>query len=170
VGFSSLFARPAYQDGVPGIGSVRGVPDVSADANPHFAMALVISEGAGKYIIRNSGGTSAAAPLWAALIALADQYAGRHLGFINPAIYHIAQSPAYHQAFHDVTSGNNTVQFPPVTITGYNAGPAGTRSPAGAPPTRRTSSRSSPNSDRLRVIGLNSQENPDDKLPDPAVR
>ena len=122
-GFSSLFARPAYQDAVPGIGSARGVPDVAADANPHFAMALVISEGAGKYLIRNSGGTSAAAPLWAGLIALADQYAGRHLGFVNPAIYRIAHSPAYHRAFHDITSGNNTAQFPPVTITGYNAGP-----------------------------------------------
>ena len=122
-GFSSLFARPAYQDGVPGIGSARGVPDVAADANPHFGMVLVISEGAGKYMIRNSGGTSAAAPLWAGLIALADQYAGRHLGFVNPAIYRIAQSPAYHRAFHDITSGNNTAQFPPVTITGYNAGP-----------------------------------------------
>jgi subtilase family serine protease len=74
-------------------------------------------------MIRNSGGTSAAAPLWAGLIALADQYAGRHLGFINPAIYRIAQSPEYHRAFHDITSGNNTVYFPPVTITGYNAGP-----------------------------------------------
>jgi subtilase family serine protease len=122
-GFSSLFARPAYQDGAPGSGSARGVPDVAADANPHFGMALVVSDGAGKYTIRNSGGTSAAAPLWAGLIALADQYAGRHLGFVNPAIYRIARSPAYHRAFHDITSGNNTAQFPPVTITGYDAGP-----------------------------------------------
>jgi hypothetical protein len=57
-------------------------------------------------MIRNSGGTSAAAPLWAGLIALADQYAGRHLGFVNPAIYRIAHSLAYHRAFHDITSGN----------------------------------------------------------------
>ena len=122
-GFSSLFSRPSYQDGVPGIGSARGVPDVAADANGHTAMAIVISEGGGKYMVRDGGGTSAAAPLWAGLIALADQYAGRHLGFVNPAIYRIAQSSAYHRAFHDITSGNNTVQFPPVTITGYNAGP-----------------------------------------------
>ena len=74
-------------------------------------------------MVRDGGGTSAAAPLWAGLIALADQYAGRHLGFVNPAIYRIAQSSAYHRAFHDISSGNNTVQFPPVTITGYNAGP-----------------------------------------------
>jgi subtilase family serine protease len=122
-GFSHLFPRPAYQDGIPGIGRNRGVPDVSADANPHTGMALAISEGGGKYIIRNSGGTSAAAPLWAGLIALADQYAGRHLGFVNPAIYRIARSASYHRAFHDITRGKNTAEFPPITITGYHARP-----------------------------------------------
>ena len=68
-------------------------------------------------------GTSAAAPLWAAVIALADQYAGRNLGFVNPALYRIGRSPYYHQAFHDVTTGTNTVQFPTQTITGYQAAP-----------------------------------------------
>ena len=122
-GFSRLFPRPRYQHGVPGTGTTRGVPDVSADANGHTGMALAISEGGGKYMIRNSGGTSASAPIWAALIALADQYAGHHLGFVNPAIYRIARSRYYHQAFHDITRGNNTVEFPPVTITGYKAAP-----------------------------------------------
>ena len=56
-------------------------------------------------------------------IALADQYAGRHLGLVNPAIYQIARSPRYHQAFHDITTGNNTVQFPPTRVTGYQAAP-----------------------------------------------
>ena len=73
--------------------------------------------------VQSHGGTSASASIWAALIALADQYAGRHLGFINPAINQIARSPHYHQAFHDITTGNNTVQFPPTTITGYQAAP-----------------------------------------------
>ena len=121
-GFSRLFPRPGYQDGVPGIGATRGVPDVSADANGHTGMAMVLSND-GRTMIRNSGGTSASAPIWAALIALADQYAGRHLGLVNPAIYQIARGPGYHQAFHDVTTGNNTVQFPPKTITGYQAAP-----------------------------------------------
>jgi subtilase family serine protease len=85
-------------------------------------MAIVLSDG-GRIMIRDSGGTSASAPIWAALIALADQYAGRHLGLVNPAIYQIARGPRYHQAFHDVTRGNNTVQFPPKTITGYQAAP-----------------------------------------------
>ena len=120
-GFSRFFGRPAYQDGVPGIGAARGVPDVAADANGHTAMAMVISTGPQGRYIRDGGGTSAAAPLWAALIALADQYAGRHLGFVNPAIYRIAESASYHQAFHDITSGNNTAEFPPVTIAGYHA-------------------------------------------------
>jgi subtilase family serine protease len=121
-GFSRLFPRPGYQDGVPAISATRGVPDVSADASGHTGMAIVLS-GGGRPMIRNSGGTSASAPIWAALIALADQYAGRHLGLVNPAIYQIARGPSYHQAFHDVTTGNNTVQFPPTTITGYQAAP-----------------------------------------------
>jgi subtilase family serine protease len=121
-GFSRLFPRPGYQDGVPGISATRGVPDVSADASGHTGMAIVLSDN-GRTTIRNSGGTSASAPIWAALIALADQYAGRHLGLVNPAIYQIARSPRYHQALHDVTQGNNTVQFPPTTITGYQAAP-----------------------------------------------
>jgi subtilase family serine protease len=121
-GFSHLFARPGYQDGVPGIGATRGVPDVAADASGHTGMAIVISDG-NKTDIRNSGGTSATAPIWAALIALADQYAGRHLGLVNPALYRIACGPLYHQAFHDMTQGSNTVSFPPKTITGYRAAP-----------------------------------------------
>jgi subtilase family serine protease len=121
-GFSRLFPRPGYQDGVPGSGATRGVPDVSADASGHAGMAIVLSDGTTS-MIRGSGGTSASAPIWAALIALADQYAGRHLGLVNPAIYRIARGPSYHQAFHDITLGNNTVQFPPKTITGYQAAP-----------------------------------------------
>ncbi len=122
-GFSSSFARPGYQNGEPGIAATRGVPDVSADASPHTGMALVISDGGNHYTVRNSGGTSASAPLWAGLIALADQYAGRHLGFVNPAIYRIGRSASYRAAFHDITTGNNTPAFPGHTITGYTATP-----------------------------------------------
>jgi subtilase family serine protease len=121
-GFSRLFSRPGYQDGVPGTRATRGVPDVSADANGHTGMTIAISEGTDT-LIRNSGGTSASAPIWAAIMALADQYAGRHLGFVNPAIYRIARSRCYHRAFHDITAGNNTAMFPPTTFTGYRAAP-----------------------------------------------
>ncbi len=122
-GFSRIFPRPAYQDGVPGIGATRGVPDVAADANPETGLALALSDGGQDYILTGAGGTSAAAPLWAAVIALADQYAGRHLGFVNPALYMIGRSAYYHQAFHDVTTGTNTVTFGTQTITGYRAAP-----------------------------------------------
>jgi subtilase family serine protease len=122
-GFSHLFHRPSYQNRVAGIGAIRGVPDVAGDANPHTGMTIVISTGS-RYMIRNSGGTSTSAPIWAGIIALADQFAGRHLGFVNPAIYRIAHSPRYRQAFHDITAGNaNTARFPHGTIAGYRAGP-----------------------------------------------
>jgi subtilase family serine protease len=119
-GFSQLFTRPTYQASVAGIGAARGVPDVSADASDRTGVAVVFSNGT-QDTVQSHGGTSASAPIWAALIALADQYAGRRLGLVNPAIYQIARSPRYHQAFHDITTGNNTAQFPSATITGYQA-------------------------------------------------
>jgi subtilase family serine protease len=123
-GFSHLFARPSYQDGVPGAEATRGVPDVAADAAFGTGMAVASGGGfSGQAIVRPATGTSAAAPFWAGLIALADQLAHRHLGFINPAIYRIARGPLYHMAFHDITTGGNTFVFPPTTITGYPAGP-----------------------------------------------
>jgi len=122
-GFSHLFARPAYQDGVAGIGTTRGVPDVAADAAGKTGMTLAVSAGARQDYFYPGAGTSAATPLWAALIALADQYSGRRLGFVNPAIYRIGASASYHQAFHDITTGNSTVTLSQGTITGYRASP-----------------------------------------------
>ncbi len=123
-GFSHLFNRPSYQDGVAGIGAYRGVPDVAADANPSTGFPVVTGTTGGRPTISVHGGTSASAPTWAGIIALADQYAGHHLGFVNPAIYQIARSSHYHQAFHDIIAGPaNTATFPHGTITGYKAGP-----------------------------------------------
>jgi subtilase family serine protease len=118
-GYSSLFRRPSYQDGVPRIGRMRGVPDVAADADSSTAMTLMFTGG----VPYPAQGTSAATPLWAAVIALADQDAGQHLGFVNPAIYAIARSPAYPRAFHDVVTGDNSVFWPTRLFTGYQAGP-----------------------------------------------
>ena len=120
-GFSRLFPRPTYQDGIAEIGATRGVPDVAADADIRPGIAVAFSGGGNHYILLGGGGVSAAAPLWAAIIALADQYAGRDLGVINTALYRIGRSPYYHQAFHDVTMGTNTVTFPTQTISGYHA-------------------------------------------------
>jgi subtilase family serine protease len=121
-GFSNVFARPSYQAGVAGLGTRRGVPDVAADASPDTGMAGIQDVG-GQAIIGPLDGTSASAPLWAGIIALADQEAGRPLGFVNPALYRIGRSRAYPNAFHDVRSGNNTARYANRTITGYQAAP-----------------------------------------------
>ncbi len=104
-GFSHLYARPAYQDGIPGNSKTRGVPDVAGDAE-EGGMARVETEG-GKASLTAPGGTSDSAPLWGGLVALADQYAHHDLGFVNPAIYRIGRSSSYHKAFHDITAGTN---------------------------------------------------------------
>ena len=121
-GFSGDFARPAYQAHLPGIGARRGVPDGASDADPDTGLAFA-EVGGGQFGIYPAGGTSAGAPVWAAIAALADQYAARHLGFINPAIYEIGRSAKYHRAFRDVTKGGNTVQVGSVTVKGFDAGP-----------------------------------------------
>jgi subtilase family serine protease len=122
-GFSRRFARPAYQDGVPAIGATRGLPDVAVDGSSGTGMALALGAPGGGDVFIGAGGTSAAAPFWSGLIALADQQAGHPLGFVNTAIYRIARSPQYHKAFHDITTGNNTVALDGATITGYQAAP-----------------------------------------------
>jgi len=121
-GFSHLYARPAYQVGVRGISTMRGVPDVAGEADEKDGWAFVFTSGGKKSIIQASG-TSASASLWGGLMALADQYSRHDLGFANPAIYRIARSSRYHHAFHDITTGSNIVNAPPVGTAGYQAGP-----------------------------------------------
>ena len=55
------------------------------------------------------------------LAALADQYADRRLGFLNAALYRIGTGPYYAKAFHDITTGTNTVTFSSTSIIGYQA-------------------------------------------------
>ena len=119
-GFSHLYPRPAYQDGVPGTSTGRGAPDVAGDANEQGGIPLIFAGGSQSGLSSESG-TSAATALWAGLVALADQDAHHDLGFVNPAIYRIARSASYHKAFHDVTTGNNMTLGP---VNGqYQAGP-----------------------------------------------
>ncbi len=118
-GFSRFFPMPSYQQTLPNsvqgeFHNKRGVPDVAGDADPNTGLAVYL---AGQWT--QAGGTSASAPLWAALMAIANQMAGRPLGFINPAIYKLAASLSYAQDFHDVTTGNNS--NPVAHVTGYNA-------------------------------------------------
>jgi subtilase family serine protease len=93
---------------------MRGVPDVAFQAS---ATTGVLIYDQGWYVI---GGTSASSPQWAGLIALADQIAGRDLGYINPALYSIAlNSVKYAADFYDVTTNCN--QYPGSSIAGYCA-------------------------------------------------
>jgi subtilase family serine protease len=118
-GYSSLFPRPAYQNGLARARATRGVPDVSANADPYGPMAVEFGNGE----LRGDTGTSSSVSLWAGVIALADQQADRHLGFVNPALSAIARSRTYHRAFHDVITGDNSIVTPAGVFTGYNAGP-----------------------------------------------
>jgi kumamolisin len=122
-GFSHLYARPAYQDGVPGTSAMRGVPDVAGDADAQDGAPIVYAGGRTPFIAPASG-TEAAAPLWGGLMALADQYAHHDVGLVNPAIYRIARSSGYRQAFHDITTGDNIMTMPyPVGTAGYRTAP-----------------------------------------------
>jgi subtilase family serine protease len=87
----------------------RNGPDVSANSN--FTFYVCADQEACS--ANNYGGTSFATPMWAAYLALAnEQYlangATSTLGFINPALYAIAEGPNYDIDFHDITSGGNT--------------------------------------------------------------
>lgn len=120
-GFSSFFATPSYQQTLPAsvqnlLKHRRGVPDIAGNADPDTAMAIY--SGGGWTLI---GGTSASAPLWAAIMAVANQMAGHPLGFINPALYKLASTSAYTKDFHDITVGNNSVDNNTVQVQGYPA-------------------------------------------------
>jgi subtilase family serine protease len=108
-GLSARYARPGYQHGLPVIGNHRGVPDVAAVAEPGIATVVVHNGHVGIY---PGGGTSASAPLWAGIAALADQDAHRQLGFLNDGLYRTGHSRQYRRAFHDITDGDNTVTLP----------------------------------------------------------
>lgn len=109
-GVSNSFALPSWQASskVPAPttkGGGRGVPDVAGDADPSTGYEVLV-DGQQQVI----GGTSAVAPLWAGLIALANAQNGSDAGFVNPALY--AANGA--SAFRDITLGNNG---------GFSAGP-----------------------------------------------
>jgi subtilase family serine protease len=108
-GFSQLHSMPSYQQTLPSstqqlLNNRRGIPDVAANGDPNTGLPFYMN---GRWDL--AGGTSASAPLWAGIMAIANQMAGRPLGFINPALYKLAQSSTdYAEDFHDITVGNNT--------------------------------------------------------------
>jgi kumamolisin len=101
-GVSAITPVPSFQQSInpvsanpPGAHG-RGVPDVAADADPVTGYRVL-----GDDTSTVVGGTSAVAPLWAALIALIQQQIGRSVAPLLPALY---GAPT---AFHDITQGNN---------------------------------------------------------------
>jgi kumamolisin len=129
-GVSDTFDLPDWQTsaGVPpsvnaGGRIGRGVPDVSGDADPQTGYRILVD---GRHL--TIGGTSAVAPLWAALVALLNEQRGAAVGFLNPLLYESGDG-----ALRDITSGDNDLGDAPA----YTAGPGwdactGLGSPDGA--------------------------------------
>ena len=107
-GLSVDFGRPAYQNRWKAVvGAHRGVPDISMSAScAHSVQVFSSFAGAGWSPIC---GTSEATPLFAGLIALADQVAGEPIGQINGFLY--AMAAAHDPGIVDITRGSNTVTF-----------------------------------------------------------
>jgi subtilase family serine protease len=125
-GTSIFFTRPQYQNGVQDVvGDSRGVPDISMSAACNGSVNTYSSYSGAPAGWSPICGTSEATPLFAGIVALADQVAGHSLGLINPALYQLAARHA--PGIVDVTSGNNTVSFTQggsqQTVTGYSARP-----------------------------------------------
>lgn len=103
-GVSSFFPLPTWQQGLSAQNSaghavpltMRGVPDVAGDADPESGYQVRV-DGTDTVI----GGTSAVAPLWAALVARINGITGKSAGLINPQLY------ANGAALRDIVTGNN---------------------------------------------------------------
>lgn len=113
-GISVIYPVPSYQQGAKLPTSIdtgkpgRGVPDIAMSATNYFLRVDTL-EGA-------SGGTSAVAPLMAALVARLNQAKRTNVGFLNPFLY----ANASKGIFTDVTQGTNAIKD---TCKGYDAGP-----------------------------------------------
>ncbi len=96
-GTSKYFSRPPYQNGLTTAGG-RSIPDVVAVADPEDGMNLCEADDAGCPDGLLSGGTSLAAPEWAANVANLDSALGRPIGDLNAALYPLANTSAFHSA------------------------------------------------------------------------
>jgi subtilase family serine protease len=110
-GLSTVFSRPRFQDGVAGIvGGSRGTPDIAMSAAVNGAVDFYDTTDpsvAGWGIV---GGTSEASPLFSGIVALADQVAGHSLGYLNPALYAMAQHRGP-DGIVPIFQGNNSYTF-----------------------------------------------------------
>ncbi|HTK07004.1 MAG TPA: S53 family peptidase [Ktedonobacteraceae bacterium] len=125
-GMSKTYKLSSWQSG-PGVknqysNGYRQVPDVAANADPNTGYAVyctVHNAGCPLDGWLSLGGTSAAAPIWAASTLLLNQYLHNQgktrLGFANPALYNLARTNQSHSAFTDITRGDNL--YYPATST-----------------------------------------------------
>jgi kumamolisin len=111
-GVSKLFDRPAWQESLSverDIDRRRLAPDVSAVADPSTGVRIVFGQ---QGLV--GAGTSQAAPIWAALTVLMNQYlvanGGQPLGNINPLLYRVAAG-ANRPGFHGISLGGNAVDL-----------------------------------------------------------
>lgn len=121
-GLSTIWSMPSWQS-APGVNNSysnghREVPDVSLDADPFTGYLIYCSVNvqgqgcspSGEFLI--AGGTSAAAPMWAAFMALTNEESihkgGFNIGFANPLLYQIASNAnSYPNDFHDINDNSN---------------------------------------------------------------
>jgi subtilase family serine protease len=122
-GLSAVFRRPFFQAGVSNVvGGHRGVPDISMSAATTAGCWIYVSFAPFGSVWGVESGTSESTPMFAGIVALADQLAGHRLGDINPALYllgGLSQHGFSRTGIEDITSGNNSFGG----VTGYSAGP-----------------------------------------------
>jgi kumamolisin len=118
-GVSAVWNQPSWQSGVANhsnsaSGNMRNVPDVSLNADPYAGYSIYLY---GEWTIY--GGTSCAAPLWAAFTALVNQQRQTNglaaMGFPSPLFYSIGKSNAYSTSFHDINDGSTNLYYPAVS-------------------------------------------------------
>ena len=122
-GLSSFYGLPSWQAGWNTFASARGVPDVSYVADPNTGLYVYCSTYSWPYVWFQVGGTSAGAPQWAALLALANQ--GRVLALSgNSDLYTstVAGSPGTINPanFMDISSGTNGADPDDISVAGYD--------------------------------------------------
>lgn len=123
-GVSEYFGRPSYENDVRSVvGPRRGIPDLSLDASCSSPPAIYIGFPGAPAGLREACGTSVATPMFAGIVALADELHGGRLGLLNPTLYRLGAAHA--AGLVDVRLGSNTVSIPVaghlVRLPGYAA-------------------------------------------------
>jgi hypothetical protein len=96
-GVSRLFARPTYQNGLNS-NSMRSIPDVAIRADPNDGLLICQQDNGGCPAGFLVGGTSMAAPEWAAVAASINQVQGKNIGAFNAVLYPLAATDGFHNA------------------------------------------------------------------------